>query len=267
MIKWSASSNGSNSARFGTHSLRSGGATALYVRGISLGRIRRFGRWASDTFRRYLYHDNQVFRYVGSAMVKEKGLLDQLQMTQHSSKHVTIAEDEEEDENQFRVGGKITEVSGSDDENCPVVRNQRVLSPGCDVDDLPSATTYLVMVPGCNVGDLPSATTCVILDVGVELRDNSTEGIVDSVGGDTTTHDVEGILEVRWSSQGRSPERDSDVGPFCRKCGSTEHWWRDCPTLGTDEVYTQKIVLPFEMGRNTEAIPASQPRNLPSSNA
>ena len=106
VVKRSASSNGMESKRFSTHSIRSGGATALYVRGISLGHIRRFGRWSSDTFRRYIYRDNQVSRFIGSAMVSETGLLDQLQMTQPNGKQVTIDQTEEDsDEERFRVGG------------------------------------------------------------------------------------------------------------------------------------------------------------------
>ena len=66
VIKWSASPNGMSSKKFSAHSLRSGGATAMYVRGVSIGQIRRFGRRASDTFRRYLYRDNQVFRFISN---------------------------------------------------------------------------------------------------------------------------------------------------------------------------------------------------------
>ena len=36
--------------RFSSHSLRSGGATSLFVSGISLEDIRRFGRWRSVVF-------------------------------------------------------------------------------------------------------------------------------------------------------------------------------------------------------------------------
>ena len=107
VAKRSASSNGMESNRFIAHSLRSGGPTALYVRGISLGQIRRFGRWESDTFRRYLYRDNQVFRLIGSAMVKATGLLGQFQTTQPPDKQVTIEQTVgDSEEERFRVGGK-----------------------------------------------------------------------------------------------------------------------------------------------------------------
>ena len=108
IIKRSATPNGLASKMFSTHALRSGGATAMYVRGTSVEHIRRFGRWASDTFRRYLYRDNQVFRFIGSSMVMATGLLDQLQMTQPTEKTVSfdVADEAEmEGEDHFRVGG------------------------------------------------------------------------------------------------------------------------------------------------------------------
>ena len=107
MIKRIATPNGLEAKRFSTHSLRSGGATAMYVRGISAEHIRRFGRWASDTFRRYLYRGNQVFKFVGNATIKATGLLDQLQMTQADTENVHFGGDdvEEEGDDRYRVGG------------------------------------------------------------------------------------------------------------------------------------------------------------------
>ena len=51
-------------------------------------------------------------------MVKANGLLDQLQMTQKTGKHVTISGDVEDEGDCFRVGGEISEVSESDSEEC-----------------------------------------------------------------------------------------------------------------------------------------------------
>ena len=135
VIKRIASPNGLEPSRFSTHSLRSGGATALYVRGVSLDHIRRFGRWASDTFRRYLYRDNQVFKYVGSAMVTATGFLGQLQMAQNPTRQVAFMEDRDDEGNCFRVGGTISEVRDSDSEECPIARLQTVLQPGCEIED------------------------------------------------------------------------------------------------------------------------------------
>ena len=113
IVKWSAAPNGLMSGEFSTHSLRSGGATAMYVRGISVEHIQRFGRWASDTDRRYLYRDNQVFRFLGRSMVMATGLLDQLQMTQPAQKAVSLdvmEASDQDDDDQFRAGGKFNET-------------------------------------------------------------------------------------------------------------------------------------------------------------
>ena len=45
---------GEEPTHFGTHSLRIGGATALYAAGASETIIRTLGRWSSDCFRLYV---------------------------------------------------------------------------------------------------------------------------------------------------------------------------------------------------------------------
>ena len=83
--------------RFVAHSPRGGGAKPLYVMGISIEHIRRFGRCESDTSPRYLYRDSQISRCDWAAVIKEVGLLDQLQMTMKRSEVATgaIFSDEE----------------------------------------------------------------------------------------------------------------------------------------------------------------------------
>ena len=108
IAKWGATSNGLVAGEFSTHSLRIGWDTATYVRVISIEHMRRFIRRASDTCRRYLYHDDQVFLFVGSAMVLAAGLLGQLQMANPGCKTAHFAErnvDGDEDKH-FRAGGK-----------------------------------------------------------------------------------------------------------------------------------------------------------------
>jgi hypothetical protein len=53
-IKAIASQYGFNSSRFGTHSLRIGGATALAVAGTPHHIIQQFGRWKSNQFLKYI---------------------------------------------------------------------------------------------------------------------------------------------------------------------------------------------------------------------
>lgn len=47
---------------YATHSLRIGGATALFCSGVSHEEVRRFGRWASDCWRRYVYESRESTR-------------------------------------------------------------------------------------------------------------------------------------------------------------------------------------------------------------
>ena len=66
--------------RFSCHSLRSGGATSLFVSGISLEDIRRFGRWRSVTFHEYLWFDDLQYRHLSGLMVNSASLTDQLRL-------------------------------------------------------------------------------------------------------------------------------------------------------------------------------------------
>jgi hypothetical protein len=54
VIKQAAAHAGEDSIRYGTHSLRSGGATALFEAGCTDSTIKLQGRWFSDCFQRYI---------------------------------------------------------------------------------------------------------------------------------------------------------------------------------------------------------------------
>ena len=54
LLKVAAISLGKDPNHFGTHSLRSGGATAMFKGSISKTAIKLFGRWTSDAFERYI---------------------------------------------------------------------------------------------------------------------------------------------------------------------------------------------------------------------
>lgn len=58
-----------------THSLRVGGATALYASGVELTAVRRFGRWASDAFQVYLYETSAATHQFAAKMAMESPLL------------------------------------------------------------------------------------------------------------------------------------------------------------------------------------------------
>ncbi|EGZ12944.1 hypothetical protein PHYSODRAFT_446922, partial [Phytophthora sojae] len=59
-IKHAAKSTGEDPDRYGTHSMRSGGATSLFTTGIDRLAIKRFGRWKSDAYERYTRIDGHT---------------------------------------------------------------------------------------------------------------------------------------------------------------------------------------------------------------
>ena len=95
LVKWSVSCNGLETSRFGVHSLRSGGATACYVAGVPLGDIRRFGRWKSCVFRRYIHHDELMYHGLSKYIARTEGFLDQLKQTNSVTKAVRVVEGED----------------------------------------------------------------------------------------------------------------------------------------------------------------------------
>ncbi|EGZ06250.1 hypothetical protein PHYSODRAFT_413490, partial [Phytophthora sojae] len=59
-IKRAAQDIGADPTRFGTHSMRSGGATAMFTAGVDRLAIQLFGRWTSDAFERYTRMNDTV---------------------------------------------------------------------------------------------------------------------------------------------------------------------------------------------------------------
>ena len=55
----------------GSHSLRIGGATAMYHAVDDLQRVKRFGRWASDSFHGYLWESHEPMRGVSTEMATD----------------------------------------------------------------------------------------------------------------------------------------------------------------------------------------------------
>ena len=78
LVKWTAAAHGLPAHRFATHPLRSGGASAMFVAGVSFRDIKRFGWWSSSTVRIYLFHDDATYKDVGKKMVQSQGLLREL---------------------------------------------------------------------------------------------------------------------------------------------------------------------------------------------
>ena len=63
-----AAAFGVDACRMGSHSLRIGGATALYHVTGDLQVVRRFGRWGSDAFHAYLWESHEQMKGVAARM-------------------------------------------------------------------------------------------------------------------------------------------------------------------------------------------------------
>ena len=53
---------------YAAHSLRIGGVTTLFYAGVDHEEVRRFGRWASDCWRRYVYESRESTKYFARKM-------------------------------------------------------------------------------------------------------------------------------------------------------------------------------------------------------
>ncbi|ETL84294.1 hypothetical protein L917_15851 [Phytophthora nicotianae] len=69
-IKTAVASIGADPAKFGTHSMRSGGATALFAAGTDRLTIKIFGRWSSDAFELYTRMNDTVSKSLSQRMTQ-----------------------------------------------------------------------------------------------------------------------------------------------------------------------------------------------------
>ncbi|OWY95176.1 hypothetical protein PHMEG_00034886 [Phytophthora megakarya] len=74
-VKAAVSAAGENPADYGTHSMRSGGATALFRAGIDRLAIKHFGRWKSDAYEQYAKIDNVTLSGIAAAMTRDDSQL------------------------------------------------------------------------------------------------------------------------------------------------------------------------------------------------
>ena len=70
-----AAASGVPPARMGSHSLRIGGATALFNAVGSIDIVKRFGRWKSSAFQGYLWEGDEHARSVSKSMASHGGKL------------------------------------------------------------------------------------------------------------------------------------------------------------------------------------------------
>ena len=69
-LQMAAKALGFDQSRLGSHSLRFGGASALWAAYHDSGLVRRWGRWASDTFQSYIWEGRKGSHGVAAAMGK-----------------------------------------------------------------------------------------------------------------------------------------------------------------------------------------------------
>ena len=80
LIKWTVAGRDLPPNRVPIHSLRAGGATRLYLAGVGLEYIRRFGRWQSSTSAIYLRFGDKTARNLASCPMRIEGSATQLKL-------------------------------------------------------------------------------------------------------------------------------------------------------------------------------------------
>ena len=70
LLRWAARAEGLAAEEYGTHSLRFGGASALWAAYGDSGLIQRWGRWASSCFQGYIWEARGASEGVSAAMAK-----------------------------------------------------------------------------------------------------------------------------------------------------------------------------------------------------
>jgi hypothetical protein len=68
-IKQAAKQAGMDPRAFGTHSMRSGGSTAMFGPGVDRFVIKHFGRWKSDCYEQYTRMDGLTMSHLAKKMV------------------------------------------------------------------------------------------------------------------------------------------------------------------------------------------------------
>jgi len=68
LLRIAAEQTGADGGDYGTHSLRFGGASALWAAFHDTGLVKRWGRWATDTFHTYLWEDRKGAEGIAQAM-------------------------------------------------------------------------------------------------------------------------------------------------------------------------------------------------------
>ena len=69
LFRMAGTACGYDASRMGSHSIRSGGASAMFAAGYEVEVIKRWGRWLSSTFQQYLWRDQLIMSTIGRGMI------------------------------------------------------------------------------------------------------------------------------------------------------------------------------------------------------
>ena len=72
-VKRAAKLYGLDPKRYSSHSLRSGGATAMFLGGSSDATVQLFGRWTSDAYKAYVRIETSTNEKLATKMIKSLG--------------------------------------------------------------------------------------------------------------------------------------------------------------------------------------------------
>ena len=96
-------------ARIDTHSLRPGGATALYTQGLPLDIIQRWGRWKSLTSHQYMWRDTTSLNKFSEVFTRSSGLIKSLRLMNTKPKSVSFQHSNMDDSH---VGPSVPDTKG-----------------------------------------------------------------------------------------------------------------------------------------------------------
>ena len=75
VLQKAAEAVGLPASRFKTHSLRIGGASAIYHATGEIETVKRYGRWTSGAFHRYLWDADEQFTDLSAKMAEDKATI------------------------------------------------------------------------------------------------------------------------------------------------------------------------------------------------
>ena len=108
LLEMAATALGLPPGRFGSHSLRIGGATAMYHLCREVETVKRFGRWASGSFSLYLWEADDAADGLARGMVASEGRLE----ASHGLGASVSRQQVEEKRVRFALGGEVAAESG-----------------------------------------------------------------------------------------------------------------------------------------------------------